>query len=321
MSKMQQDLNNKKIFDNMKNSYSKQAMSEEAIENMKEHIAFAKVMNRKERRRKMVARSLSAAAAIALLVMALPRTAPQVAEAMGNVPCFRGVVGTVAPTSVAKEEEKKEEIAQIEVQDVSTTMAQEDERNTQKLADEKDETFEDAKATSTGMSEVEITKMADQMVAEFKASVRDNERYRDVKISYDVMDSVSPYFTLKITCYQCDASGVEWAYYHTVNTENGREISLKDLFRDGSDYRKVISDNIKEQMRQQMKEDENVSYWIDSEEGFQEYDFESIDTQQSFYLNEDGEVVVCFDEGEVAPMCMGCVSFTIPKTVTDTIVK
>ena len=35
----------------------------------------------------------------------------------------------------------------------------------------------------------------------------------------------------------------------------------------------------------------------------------------SFYLNENGEVVICFNEGDVAPMSMGCVTFVIPNDV------
>ena len=35
----------------------------------------------------------------------------------------------------------------------------------------------------------------------------------------------------------------------------------------------------------------------------------------SFYLNQNGEVVICFNEGDVAPMYMGCVEFVIPNEV------
>ncbi|MBE5906049.1 MAG: DUF3298 domain-containing protein [Lachnospiraceae bacterium] len=320
MDKKQQDLNNKKVFENMKVSYAKQTMSDEAVNNMKDHIAFAKVMNRRDRRRKMAVRGMTVAAAVALLVVALPKTSPQVAEAMGSMPCFKAVVEATTAKQTAKAETKKEEVAEVEAQDISTTMAQDDERS-DKVVMQKEATQPATEETKHRLSDVEITKIADQIVAEFKASVRGNERYRDVKVSYDVMASTPQYFTLKISCYQCGASGVEWAYYHTIDTENGHEVDLKDLFKEDSDYQQVISDNIKEQMREQMKEDENVSYWVDSEEGFQEYDFEKVDARQNFYLNEEGEVVICFDEGEVAPMCMGSVSFTIPKTVTEPIMK
>ena len=40
---------------------------------------------------------------------------------------------------------------------------------------------------------------------------------------------------------------------------------------------------------------------------------------QSFYVNADGELVIAFDEGDVAPMYMGSQEFVIPKSVTDNI--
>ena len=39
----------------------------------------------------------------------------------------------------------------------------------------------------------------------------------------------------------------------------------------------------------------------------------------SFYLDADDQIVVCFDQGDVAPMAMGAISFTIPNTVVDEI--
>lgn len=46
-----------------------------------------------------------------------------------------------------------------------------------------------------------------------------------------------------------------------------------------------------------------------------EWDFQSITDDTSFYLNQNGEVVICFNEGDVAPMYMGCVEFVIPNEV------
>jgi hypothetical protein len=46
-----------------------------------------------------------------------------------------------------------------------------------------------------------------------------------------------------------------------------------------------------------------------------EWDFTSITDNTSFYLNQNNEVVVCFNEGDVAPMSMGCPEFVIPNEV------
>ena len=85
----------------------------------------------------------------------------------------------------------------------------------------------------------------------------------------------------------------------------------------GADYITPISENIKEQMREQMKEDEMVYYWVDDE--IEEWNFKAITDETSFYLNEKNEIVIAFDEYEVAPGYMGCVEFVIPNEVTESI--
>ena len=328
MDVKQQDVNNKKIFENMKSSYAKTTMPEHAVHSMKSRMEFAKAMNRRERRNKAVKWSVGVAAGFALVLFALPNTSPQMAKAMGQVPGLRSVVevATVcSPKANVKEAEKETEVADVEALESSVSMA--------KNGDEQVEVQEEqttamqsapAKKGNTGkrrLSDVEVTKIADQIVAEFKASVQNLETYKDVMIRYEMVDTTEDYFTLKIDCYQNDADGAEWAYYRTVSMETGKIITMKDIFDKESDYQTVISDNIKEQMRTRMQEDESVSYWIDSEEGFNEWDFESITDKTDFYINAEGELVICFDEGEVAPMCMGMVSFTIPEDVTEPLTK
>ena len=132
-------------------------------------------------------------------------------------------------------------------------------------------------------------------------------------VDSEILATTDQYFTLKLICYQSAGSGAEWDYYYTIDLDTGKRISLSDLFLTGSDYINVISDNIKEQMKFQMAEDENICYWLDSD--MPEWDFKSITDDTSFYLNENNEVVICFNEGDVAPMSMGCVTFVIPNDV------
>lgn len=66
----------------------------------------------------------------------------------------------------------------------------------------------------------------------------------------------------------------------------------------------MISENIKTQMREQMVADEGVIYFLDDED-MPEFNFQSITEQTNFYFNESGELVIVFDEYEVAPGYMG----------------
>ena len=74
------------------------------------------------------------------------------------------------------------------------------------------------------------------------------------------------------------------------------------------------------QMQQQMAEDDGKMYWVDNAE-VPEWNFDKITDETSFYLDSDGHLVICFNEGDVAPMYMGCVQFVIPDEVVADIRK
>ena len=94
---------------------------------------------------------------------------------------------------------------------------------------------------------------------------------------------------------------------------------MKDIFEEGVDYITPISENIKEQMQAQMDADEMVHYWLHDE--IEEWNFKAITDETSFYLNDKDNVVIGFDEGEVAPMYMGTVEFEIPSEILKDIRK
>ena len=96
----------------------------------------------------------------------------------------------------------------------------------------------------------------------------------------------------------------------SVDKKSGKQITLKNLFKKGSGYIDRISDNIKEQMRAQMKENADVTYFVDDENN--KFNFKSISNKTNFYVNEKGKLTLVFDKYEVAPGYMGMVEFSIP---------
>jgi hypothetical protein len=103
--------------------------------------------------------------------------------------------------------------------------------------------------------------------------------------------------------------------YDTVDKQNQILITLPSLFKDDS-YVEIISETIKEQMRQQMKDDEQKFYWVEKGDIAP---FEKIKTDQSFYLNSSDKLVISFDKYEVAPGYMGIVEFEIPTEVLSNV--
>jgi hypothetical protein len=107
--------------------------------------------------------------------------------------------------------------------------------------------------------------------------------------------------------------------YDTIDKENEILITLPSLFKDAS-YIDVISENIKEQMLEQKKEDDNKTYWVEGieNEGITER-FEKISAEQNFYITSEGKLVISFDKYEVAPGYMGIAEFEIPTDVISDI--
>ena len=117
-------------------------------------------------------------------------------------------------------------------------------------------------------------------------------------------------FCLRIDTVIAMGGSQSYAKIFSVDKKSGKQITLKNLFKKGSGYIDRISDNIKEQMRAQMKENADVTYFVDDENN--KFNFKSISNKTNCYVNEKGELTLVFDKYEVAPGYMGMVEFSIP---------
>lgn len=168
-----------------------------------------------------------------------------------------------------------------------------------------------------------INSITDNLIEEFKQKAESSEDgYANLYVNYEILHTADTYFTLKLITYQGAGSGYEQDYYYTIDINSGKEVKLADIFPQNSDYVTPISENIKEQMRKIMADEESGKmYWLDIEKSdpIYEWSFQSIKEDQQFYVNADGNIVIAFDEGEVAPMYMGTQEFVIPEYVTEQI--
>ncbi|MFE3574928.1 RsiV family protein [Lysinibacillus sp. NPDC059133] len=135
----------------------------------------------------------------------------------------------------------------------------------------------------------------------------------EVKTDNDQILSIGRYTTTTI------ASSSTVMHYDTIDKKNEILITLPMLFKDDN-YIKTISENIKDQMREQMAiPNSRKVYWVKdaglSDEEFMDNDFSSINADQQFYISDKGKLVISFDEYEIAPGYMGVVEFEIPTDV------
>ena len=174
-----------------------------------------------------------------------------------------------------------------------------------------------AKLSEEGVQEInqDMETTVDELIRQFEDNLSE-EGYHGLHVSQEVVTDNAQYYTVKLSALETEASGYEHNQFYTIDKQTGNVVALSDLFAEGSDYISVISENIKTQMRQQMASDEGVTYFLD-DDNMPEFNFQSITEQTNFYFNESGELVIAFDEYEVAPGSMGAPEFVIPQEIVE----
>lgn len=162
----------------------------------------------------------------------------------------------------------------------------------------------------------EFNETADAIIAQFDEDVDalkkefgdDFEGHVSKAMDYEVFTNNDAVLSLALTDLFTGASATVNYKCYTVDKKNGGLISFDTLFVPGSEWREVISHEILRQMKAQMEEDDSKFYWVEESEI---EPFESIRTDQQFYIDPDGKLNILFDKYEVAPGYMGNPRFVI----------
>ena len=276
----------------LKKEHNQLRMTDTQLEILKKRMEETEMEMNKNRKKSGIIKC-TVAAALVVGFMALPNTSASVAYAMGQIPVIGPLVEAVTFRDYKYESDRNN--ADIRVPEI-------------RLGDQaKNNDTQKKLENTTEEINTEIQKITDQLVKEFEDNLAHEEGYQNVVVNSEVLTATEDYFTLKLNCYQGAGSGYQFNYYYTIDLNTGKRLQLKDLFREDADYITAISKNIRKQMKKQMAEDENVIYWLDNE--IREWNFKNITDKTSFYLNREGNLVISFNEGDVAPMYMGIVEF------------
>ena len=315
---------NEKI-DNLKQEYMAKEMSEEQINAMKAAMEQAKKDSAKSQKVMVFRKGMATAAALLMAFIILPNTSGTVAYAMSQIPVLAKLVKVVTFRDYQYEDECNEADVEVPELAINEEAIPEETVVTKGVAGEAliEETAEEKKKETLQKSieeiNVEIQEITEPFIEEFKANLENKEGFQDLIVESEIINTTDEYFTLKLICYTANASGAEWNYYYTIDLQTGKRLLLENIFEDGADYITLISEDIKLQMEKQMAADENVYYWLHDE--MEELNFTQIAKDQNFYINENGEVIISFYEGDVAPMYMGIVEFVIDEDVIKDIRK
>ena len=148
--------------------------------------------------------------------------------------------------------------------------------------------------------------------------INGNKGYGSLNVDYEVVTNTDSWFTLKLTVCQTAASSNTYFKFYHIDKNQGKIVELGDLFNTDKFSDSLVAE-IKKQMQEQMANDENISYWINTS-GIGE-EFATVSADDNFYWNENGDLVIIFDKYEVGPGSMGTPEFVIDKGVIRDLLK
>lgn len=160
--------------------------------------------------------------------------------------------------------------------------------------------------------EAQTDEFISQMEEEFSwYAARKYQGYVAEDISYDLIRDDGELLILRFYATINVGGSVNFTRCFVLDQETGRILELSDLFLPDSNYIFPISREIQAQMAEQIAADEGM-YFLSGGIWPEEDCFKSIEPDQNFYINDDGELVIVFDEYSVAPGSMGTPEFVIP---------
>lgn len=283
-----------KALEDFKQEYRSIPVPKEARERMIAGISQAK----KEKRGVILMNfakktGTTAAAAIAAITI-LANLSPTTAQAMEQIP----FIGSVAKVVTFRTFEQKSDHyeAQIQIPQI------------------------EAADPSLGSPAVNksIEEYANELIASYEKEIAalGEEGHYSLDSTYEVATDNSRYLCLRFNVTETAASGAQSVKIFTIDKRTGKEVSLSELLKDRPEVLEAAGANIGQQMEAQMAADENISYFYHSD--MPEDDFKGLSGNESYYFNNQGELVIVFDEYQVAPGYMGAVEFAIPTSVTGT---
>jgi hypothetical protein len=244
----------------------------------------------------------SVAAAIVILTVGV-NTSPVFAETLSKVPIVGSIVKVLTLKVYTVDEDnfqaniKVPEIQGLENKELQSSLNEKYLKENKKLYEEFIKDIDDVKALGGGHMGVDTG--------------------YQIKTDNDLILSIGRYFV------NTAASSSTTFQYDTIDKQKQILITLPSLFKDES-YIEIISQNIKEQMLQQIKSEKDKIYWVagGNSEGIPASAFfEAIEQNQSFYITASGKLIIAFNKYDVAPGYMGTPEFEIPTEVITAILE
>ncbi|MBS7297761.1 MAG: DUF3298 domain-containing protein [Eubacteriales bacterium] len=169
----------------------------------------------------------------------------------------------------------------------------------------------------------EFQENANAIICAFEKDVKELKKaygddfYLGVEANYTVRTDNEDILAIDNYIVNTMASSSTKHSFYNIDKKTGTLIELESLFKKDADYVTPISEYIINEMRKQNEEGTGY-FWVDEDEIAP---FKKIEEAQKFFINDNGNIVICFDKYEVAAGAQGCPEFEIPYSVIASIIK
>lgn len=246
---------------------------------------------RRSRRSRTAHRWIAAAACFALVLAGL-NLSPVIASAAANVPVLGGLFRVLTFVDYSKSEDRinydvsapKVEADSALAQRVNAAIQEKMDRHLAKARQDWDN-YRDAFFATGGTQ--------DQW----------DSREMDVIIRYEIKSQTDERVSFVVSFAEGWVSSYEERYYYNLNLAENQELTLRDLL--GEDWAETCNAAIQQQMDERV--DGGSTEFFPPEKG----GFTSVDETTSFYIREDGAVVVCFPPYSIAAGSAGNLEFVV----------
>ena len=250
-----------------------------------------KEQEKKMKRKNIINKSVIAAAVAGVVFVGSINLSSEISYALSEVPVLGSIVRVLTfKTFELKDNNFDAELKTPAIEGLDSNL---ETMLNEKYLDENQKLYDDF------MKEIDEMKKADM-----------DEAHMGIASGYEVKTDTDKLLVIGRYVVNTAGSSSTTIKYDTIDKQNKILITLPSLFKDEA-YIDIISENIKAQMKEQMKDENNV-YWLEDEMMGDE-NFSKIDKNQSFYITKDNQLVIAFDKYEVAPGYMGNPEFIIPS--------
>lgn len=286
--------------DIIKNEYESICASEELKERI--GVTMKKAMKSAKRR---TAFKWACAAACACIVLSIGafNIFPSFAYALSDIPVLGSVIKVV--TLGRYENEENGYSAKVAVPKIEGLLDKE-------LEDKLNKEFKDNADLVISAYEKDVKELK-------KEFGEDATIHMGVNSDYKILTDNDKYLAIDVWILNIAGSSSTKHSFYNIDKKAGRLLKLSDMFKSGADYITPLSKYIKEEMIRRNKEEDGI-FWTEKDE-FNDEIFEKIKPDQNFYINNKGNIVICFDKYEIAAGTQGCPEFEIPRKLIKNIIK